>query len=517
MLDTHYDIIIIGSGAGGGTMARALAPTGRRILILERGGFVPREPENWSTRGVAVEKRYAPQETWYFQDKPFRPSHPHYFVGGSTKLYGAAMLRLRERDFEEVEHAGGVSPAWPISYADLEPFYHQAESWYWVHGAAGADPTEPWRSQPFPYAPLTHEPRIQKLNDDLLAHGLNPFPLPMGVRLGGEDGLPGPTTTLSLIAQFDGFPDPTESKADAHVVGIKPALQHANVTLKTHAFVEGLETDSRGRKVTGVVVKGVDGERTTYSAETVIVAAGAINSAALFLRSRSERHPNGLANSSGLVGRNYMSHNNATFIAISQEPNDAVFEKTLAVSDYYWGTDDWPYPMGLIQMLGKVDATAMQWEAPEPPAGMTHAEMAAHSLDFWLQSEDLPDPDNGIRLRADQAIALHYTRNNFAAHEQLTARLRDILGHIGCHDRLIPIDYYLGHQFPYNLAHQMGTMKMGDDPRRSVLDTWCRPHELDNVFVTDGSFFVSAGAVNPTLTIVAQTLRVADFVRRQVL
>jgi choline dehydrogenase-like flavoprotein len=510
----HYDIIIIGSGAGGGTMARALAPTGKHILILERGGFLPRERENWSSQAVAVEKRYSPDETWYFDEKPFRPSHPHYYVGGSTKLYGAALIRLRERDFEEIEHYGGISPAWPITYTDLEPYYTLAEKWYYVHGEAGLDPTEPRRSGPFPYPPLTHEPRVQQLNDDLKQLGYNPFPLPMGVKLGYEDEEQGP---LTILSNFDGFPDPTESKADAHVIGIKPALKYNNVSLKTHSYVERLETDGNGRKISRVVVKKDDGALEFYSADWVIVAAGAINSAALFLRSKNEKHPGGLANSSGLVGCNYMSNNNATFIAISKEPNDAIFEKTLALADFYWGSEEWPYPMGFIQMLGKVDEVAMHYEAPQPLGDMTYSQMAQHSLDFWLQSEDLPDPNNRVRLNARNEIVFHYQRNNVEAHQRLTDKLKSLLSYIGCHDHLIPVDFYLGTQFPYNTAHQMGTMKFGRDPKTSVLDPYCRPHDLDNVFVTDGCFFVSSGAVNPTLTILAQTLRVADFIKNEVL
>ncbi len=513
-MSNHYDIIIIGSGAGGGTMARALADTGKEILILERGDFLPREPQNWSTEAVAVEKRYAPGETWYFDDKPFKPGHPHYFVGGSTKLYGAALIRLRERDFEEVEHAGGISPAWPITYTDLEPYYYQAEKWYYVHGEAGTDPTDPPRQYPFPYAPLPYEPRIQQLHDDLKTLGYHPSPLPMGVKLGYEDGEPAPLMSLDLIHNFDGYPDPTESKADAHVVGIKHALKHPNVTLKTGHYVERLETNGNGRQVTRVVVRHKDGSETSYSSRWVIVAAGAINSAALFLRSKNEKHPNGLANSSDQVGRNYMSNNNATFLAISKEVNNSRFQKTLALADFYWGDAEWPYPMGYIQMLGKVDETLMMYEAPEPFPGMSYADMARHSLDFWLQSEDLPDPNNRVRLNSDHQIVFHYTRNNIEAHQRLTDKLKSLLSHIGCHERLIPVDYYLGTQFPFNLAHEMGTMKMGHDPRTAVLDIYGRPHDLDNVFVTDGSFFVSAGAVNPTLTILAQTLRVADFLKK---
>ncbi|HLF90744.1 MAG TPA: GMC family oxidoreductase, partial [Anaerolineales bacterium] len=378
------------------------------------------------------------------------------------------------------------------------------------------DPTEPWRSGPFPYPALEHEPRIQQLNDDLKNLGYHPSPLPMGIRLGYEDGEEGYTTNLNLLGQFDGFPDPTESKADAHVIGVRHALRHENVMLKTHSYVERLVTDGSGRKVTGVVVRQEDGTEVVYSAGYVIVAAGAINSAALFLRSKNNKHPNGLANSSGLVGSNYMSNNNATFIAISHEPNDSVFEKTLALADFYWGDEEFKYPMGYIQMLGKVDETAMMFEAPQPFKGMTYAEMAAHSLDFWLQSEDLPDPNNRVTVDVEGRIHFHFKRNNIEAHQHLADKLKSLLNSIGCHEHLIEVNHYLGTQFEFNLAHEMGTMKMGIDPKTSVLDTYNRPHDLENVFVTDGCFFVSSGSVNPTLTILAQTLRVADFIKREV-
>jgi choline dehydrogenase-like flavoprotein len=343
--------------------------------------------------------------------------------------------------------------------------------------------------------------------------GLKPFPLPLGVRLGDESGTPCAVTNLST---FDGYPDLTESKADAHTTAVKPALTYDNVTLKINSYVERLETDATGRKVTGVVVTRA-GNTEIYAADLVIVAAGAVNSAALFLRSKNDKHPDGLANSSGLVGRNYMCHNNATFLAISKEPNDSIFQKTLAITDFYQPGEEWEYPMGLIQMLGKVDAELMRFEAPEPLGNMTYEEMARHSLDFWLQSEDLPDPDNRITLNSRNDIVFHYQKNNLVAHQRLTEKLRSMLSYIGCHEHFIPVDFYLGTQLPFNLAHQCGTLKAGLDPQTSVLDKYCRPHELENVYVADGSFFASAGAVNPSLTIIANALRVADYLKENVL
>ena len=329
----HYDVIIIGSGAGGGTLAHRLAPSGKRILLLERGGYLPRELENWDSEAVFGRERYVTPERWY--DKhgvAFRP-HAQYFVGGNTKVYAGVLLRLRERDFEEVQHHGGVSPAWPITYADLEPYYAQAERLYLVHGQAGEDPTEPPRSGPFPYPAVSHEPRIQQLHDDLVRAGHRPFHLPVGIDLDESDPEAGRCIRCN---RFDGFPCLTDGKADAHVLCVRPALKHPNVTLRTHARVTRLEPDASGRSVKRVVVERRGGEE-SYSADIVVVSCGAVNSAALLLRSASDRHPNGLANSSEVVGRHYMAHLNSAVIAISRTPNETRFQKTLGLNDYYWG------------------------------------------------------------------------------------------------------------------------------------------------------------------------------------
>jgi choline dehydrogenase-like flavoprotein len=330
--------------------------------------------------------------------------------------------------------------------------------------------------------------------------------LPLGVRLGQEASLPGAPT---ILEHFDGYPDPTESKADAHVIAVKPALEHQNVTLLTGRKVERLETDASGRTVKNVIASH-EGKLETYSADQVILAAGAANSAAVLLRSASDKHPNGLANASDLVGRNYMCHQNSTFLAVTKEPNDSIFQKTLVLSDFYGPSSDWPYPMGLIQMLGKVDDVLMAFETPMPFAGMSYAQMAAHSLDFWLQSEDLPDPENRVTVNAQGEIELHYVKNNLEAHERLILKLREMLSYIGCHEHMVPIDAYLGTKFAFNLAHQNGTMRFGTDPASSVLDLNCKAHELENLYVVDASFFPSCGAVNPSLTVIANSLRVAD-------
>jgi choline dehydrogenase-like flavoprotein len=304
----HYDVIIIGSGAGGGTLAYRLAPSGKKILLLERGGYLPRERENWDSEEVFGRQRYVTAERWYDKHGVAFQPHAQYFVGGNTKVYGGVLFRLRERDFQEVDHYGGVSPAWPISYADLEPYYTQAERLYLVHGQAGEDPTEPLRSGPFPYPAISHEPRIQRLHDDLISAGHRPFHLPVGVDLNEANR---ETSRCVRCDRFDGFPCLTDGKADAHVVCVRPALSHRNVTLRTHARVTRLEVDSSGRSVEQVVVDHA-GEEEVFSADVVVVSCGAVNSAALLLRSASDAHPGGLANSSDVVGRHYMARLNST-------------------------------------------------------------------------------------------------------------------------------------------------------------------------------------------------------------
>lgn len=506
----HYDFIIIGTGAGGGTLARKLAPSGKKILLLERGDYIPREKENWDTEEVFVKGRYKAKETWL--DSKGKEFHPgiHYCVGGNTKVYGAALLRMREADFGELQHHGGTSPAWPISYQDLKPYYLEAEAMYSVHGQRGSDPTEPPEEKPYPRPPLPHEPRIQELNDDIEKLGLKPFPLPMGVRTGQV-----PAESPYVLDRFDGFPDASEMKADAHVVGVREALKYPNVTLLTDCFVEKLATNPSGNEVSKVIAT-VGGERVEFAAGVVVVSCGAINSAALLLRSANDRHPNGLANRSGVVGRHYMAHNNSAMLALSIRPNPTIFGKTLAINDFYFGDDDFKYPMGHIQMLGKSDPVMFREDAPSFAPGITLEYMAGHALDFWMTSEDLPDPDNRVTLAPDGRICLHYQENNLEGHKRLQKKLKWILEHAGCEQHLFPNHLYLGKKIPLaGTAHQCGTVRFGDDPATSAIDPWCRSHEVKNLFVVDGSIFPSSSAVNPGLTIMAMALRVGECIGKE--
>ncbi len=411
----HYDVVVIGSGAGGGTLAHRLAPSGRRVLILERGDYLPRERDNWDSSAVFVRGKYRAPEFWYDKDGNEFPPEVNYYVGGNTKFYGAALFRLRPEDFADLRHHGGVSPAWPIGYDDLEPYYTEAEHLYRVHGAHGEDPGEGHVSAQYAHPPVAHEPRIQQLSDDLEKQGLHPFHLPIGVDLTqDEDGGAAHGSACIRCDRVDGFPCLLGAKSDAQVIAVDPALRHPNVEMVTGARVDRLETDRTGRTVTGVVAELADGERVTFTADVVVLSAGAVNSAVLLLRSANDRHPTGLANSSDTVGRHYMRHNNVAVMAVSKEPNPTRFQKTLALNDWYLGSEDWDHPLGGVQMLGKSDAEQIRANAPHW-AGVLSPEMpfevlAHHAVDFWLCAEDLPEAGNRVTLDRDGRSTSRSTR-----------------------------------------------------------------------------------------------------------
>ena len=520
MTDDHYDVIVIGTGPGGGSLAQRLAPTGKRILVLERGDYLKREAENWDTASVFNEGRYKADETWIDKSGTTFSPMVHYVVGGNSKVYGAALVRFRREDFAALPHIGGVSPAWPLSYDEFDPYYLEAERLYHVHGARGEDPHEPNKQTPFPYPRVEHEPRLAALSDAWAQQGLHPFHLPLGVLLDQKPGTGEPTHDSACIrcGAFDGFPCLTNGKADSQIVCIDPMLKfHRNVTLLTNALVTTLDTDATGRTITGVNVTR-NGAAEQYSADLVVVACGSLNSALLLLRSANAAHPNGLANGSDQVGRNYMRHNQSVMLAFSRETNDTIFQKTLALSDFYFGTKDWPHPMGFVQMCGKLHAEHLRGEIPKRLArfvsNMRLESIAHHALDFWLSSEDLPDPANRITLARDGTVQLALTPNNMEAHSRLTTQLKHVMTATNTSGSVWNRSFYVSKAIPIaGVSHQAGTLRFGTDPRDSVLDVNCKAHEVDNLYVTDGSFFPSSAAVNPTLTIIANALRVADHLK----
>jgi len=493
----NYDLVIIGTGMGGGTLAYALRNSGARILLVERGDYLPQESENWSPHAVFDQERYKPGELWHdSHGGTFKPG-VHYFVGGNTKVFGAAFPRLRREDFAALEHEGGTSLAWPITYDDLEPYYLRAEEIYRVHGSTGADPNEPPRSAVYPFPPVPHEPYIETLTEKLQEQGLHPFSYPMGIDL-REDG------ACIRCKTCDGFPCQVLAKSDADVCCVRPALQSEDVTLWTNTYVQRLHTDSPGRSITSIEVERA-GETVSIQADTFVVACGAVNSAALLLRSANATYPDGLANSSGLVGRNYMVHNNTALMAVDPfRRNDTVFQKTMAVNDFYFGGPGFAYPMGNIQLLGKLQAGMLTAAQPLVPRPILQA-LADRSVDWWVMSEDLPDAKNYITLKSNGDIEVHWTPNNLVAHKKLVHATRRMMKRAG-----YPLVFVEAMGIATN-SHQCGTLRFGDDPATSVLNPFCRSHDIENLYVVDSSFFPSSGATNPALTIAAQALRVADY------
>ena len=514
-MSDDFDVIVIGTGAGGGTLAHTIAQTGKRILLLERGDFLTKELGNWDPGPVFVDGQYISPDTWYDGDgTPFQPQ-VHYFVGGATKMYGAALYRLRPQDFGQIQHADGISPAWPLSYTDFEPWYTKAEWLYQVHGSHGEDPTEGPCSRQYPWPPVSHEPRVQDISDALAMVGYHPFHAPCGIMLNEAHR---PASTCIRCAWCDGYPCMVHAKADAEVMAVRPILDMPNVTLLLNAEVTRLETDPSGRAVTGVVVdRGGEGMEEVYRSDIVVLAAGAANTAKILLRSASDTHPAGLANGSDQVGRNYMFHNSKAVSGFGEQVNDTVFQKTLGVNDFYLPGGDRQWPLGNIQMLGKSNAGAMKGEEPHLTKLVPHwslEEAARHAVDFWLTTEDLPRPDNRVTLEADGNIRLAYTQSNDSEAASLYAEFRKILNHIGlAKHHVLHKSFYMSMNIPIaGVAHQAGTCRFGTDPASSVLDVNCKANEVDNLYVADTSFFPSIGAVNPALTAIANAIRVGEHI-----
>jgi choline dehydrogenase-like flavoprotein len=512
---SHFDVVIIGSGAGGASLAQRLAPTGKSILILERGQHLPREAENWDPRAVFIQHRYRTQDRWYDRDgHPFTPNS-YYWVGGNTTFYGAALMRLRNRDFDEVQHAGGVSPAWPISLTDMAPYYAEAERLWQVHGARGEDPTENGDEPPYAFPAISHDPAIAELRTHWQNAGWRPFSLPLGVKLDEAHPV---TSTCIKCKTCGGYPCLLRAKCDARTIAVEPLMSAANVTLLPGRKAVRLETDAAGTSVTTVVCQTSAGEE-RWSGDIVVVAAGAANTAALLLASAGGAHPNGLANSSDQVGRNYMFHTLTAMVSLAEAKVETTFPKTLAVNDFYWNDPRGGFdtPMGHIQLLEYMSGQTLEGEIsdwmptaliPTPLAGA----VAERLLSMLVISEDLPSPDNRIHLGTDGRIILDYQHNNLEGHNRLVNTLQASLNgfaeqaHAICQHRmqlhsLLPL---------YGTAHQLGTVRFGADPKSSVLDPWCKAHDLDNLYVVDTSFFVTSAAVNPTLTTVANAMRVGD-------
>ncbi|HEX6707195.1 MAG TPA: GMC family oxidoreductase [Albitalea sp.] len=506
MQDRVYDVVIIGSGVGGGAVALQLAGSGARVLMLERGPVLPREAQNWDPEAVFVDLRYRSTETWTSGERRFRPGQ-YYYVGGCTKFYGTAMFRFRERDFEAIEHEDGVSPAWPVRYAELEPWYDRAERLFGIRGEAGLDPTEPPRSHPYPHPAIPHEPVLGRIAERLEAQGLHPFPMPAAVDFGAGG-------RCQRCGTCDAFACRIDAKGDAEMCLVQPALRQPNVELRTEVMVDKLVTDDSGRRIVAAEVLD-QGVRRRIEGKLFVLSAGAINSAVILQRSATERHPNGLANASDVVGRHFMNHNCTALVAVHPlRRNDTKFPKTLAINDYYFGDADdggkGP-PLGNLQLLGKLREPMLRGVMPAWMPRAVGRALTSHSVDWYVMSEDLPHRDSTVRLNADGSVDLRWHRTNMKAHRKFVDKATTILKKAG-----FPVVLTR----PFDMAtpsHQCGTVRFGSDPATSALDPMCKAWDHDNLYVVDAGFFPSSAAVNPALTIAAQALRVGHHLRTEVL
>ncbi|MGA0540583.1 GMC family oxidoreductase [Neotabrizicola sp. VNH66] len=503
-IDGHYDVVIVGAGVGGGAMANRLSAAGARVLMIERGNYLPREADNWSVKAVFHDRKYTAKETWRDKDgKPFNPS-TFYYVGGNSKFFGAATVRFRKEDFEDLQHEGGVAPGWPWTYDDFAPYYDEAERMMGTHGTAGADPIEPPRSGPFPYPAIGHEPEIEAIGEKLRARGLRPFPLPIAIdrHKGGA---------CIRCATCDGFACKLGAKNDAEVRLVGPALASGRVDLVLDTKVRRLLTDPTGKRITGVDLE-TGGQGRTITGNLFISAAGAINSAALLLRSKTDRHPGGIGNNtSDLLGRNYMAHNNTAMMAVNPfKKNRVTFQKSMAINDFYLANDHRPYPLGNVQGLGKLQGGMLTANVKFIPEWMMDL-FATRSVDWWIMSEDLPDRNNRVTVDSDGTIRVAYTPNNEKAHNELVKVWAKTMRAVG-----YPLIITQRMDITVSM-HQCGTAVFGRDPATSVLDPWCKVWDVDNLYVVDASFLPSSAGFNPSLTIVAQAVRVAEHITRDVL
>ncbi len=482
------DIVIIGSGIGGATIAAGLAPSGARITILEAGERLPDRPENRDQRAIFQRGFFRPRENWYdAAGVAFNPGN-YSNVGGNSKFYGAVLARFRREDFGPLEHLGGLSPAWPFGYDELEPWYSRAEALYQVRGALGEDPTEPPHSAPYPHPPIPDEPPVATVRDRLEAQGLHPASLPLGLDLD--------RWLNKAKTPWDAHPNSDDGKMDAETAALSSALRHPNVTLVTGARARNLVAGEGGR------VDAVDflehGEQKTLRPGLVIVSAGAVQSAAILLRS-------GLANRSDQVGRNFMNHNLTAVLAVSPLfRNDSIYQKTFGLNDFYLGDGAGGLPLGNVQLLGRVSGAILKAEMPGMPEWALN-QLSRHAIDFLAMSEDLPLAESRVRVDGER-IVLEWQRTNWQAHRRLVDKLKAVLRRAG-----FPL--VLSRTFDRRTpSHQCGTVRMGDDPATAPLDPCCRAWDHHNLFVVDASFLPSSAAVNPALTIAAQALRVADHI-----
>jgi len=481
-LNSNYDSIIVGSGAGGSTLALRLGQYGWKVLVVEGGAqLTPLSRNHTNPVGIHMKQAMAGRDS------------SRWFVGGQTKFYGTALYRLRESDFQSVEHENGISPAWPISYLDLEPYYQQAEELYSVHGAPEGDPSEPPRLRPFPHPPIPHDPIVAKVVERLKASGTSVSALPSAIDYG-------PDGKCILCATCDSYYCQLDAKMDAEIAALRPALATGNVQLAAQTECLRVLTDEAGSRVVGVVVRQGNNEH-IVNAEVVAISAGTQESIVLLRRSRTGKHPEGLGNNSGCLGRYLAGHSFGTvFPLISWQPLPPIHTKTFAMNAYHDGAPDWPYPLGVVQVAGQMPF----WEEASPLMRPAARLVGAHSLFCSYMSEALPTRDSRLIFDGDRLVGRVAPVYNMRTFDKLRCTARDMFRRAGY--------FTIARKQAPGLWHQVGTARMGVDPSSSVVDISCQVHGIDGLFVVDASVMPTAGAVNTCLTITALALRAGDFI-----
>jgi choline dehydrogenase-like flavoprotein len=496
--DQHYDVIVIGSGAAGGSLAGQLAASGCRLLLLERGGeLAPADPSDADGEWFRQARYHAP-EAWFGPDgDPFTPQ-TIYAPGGNTRIWGGVLERMREREFSGLALQEGAVPGWGIGYDELAPYYERAEALYRVHGVAGVDPTEPRRT-PFPHPPRPIEPFLEELRGALQRQGTHPYELPLSWAEAPEAG-----------AAVCG---------DARIFGVAPTRTGPAVTVRERCQVRCLHVNPSGREVRGVEAE-IDGQRWLFAADQVVLAAGAIHSAEILLRSASEHHERGLANGSDQVGRNLMKPQLTAILQRSAAPSSGRFARSLGVTDYYWGDKNVSFPLGSIQSGGGVLQDALFAESPPvlslvtrllPRAGLRN--LASRTITWWAMSAVRPDPENRVTLRGP-SLQIQYVPNNREAHDRLVYRWLDTIGKVESDPlctAVTPFPIHPRGESPLPaMGSVCGTCRMGADPASSVVDLQGRSHQLVNLWIADASVFPSCPAVGFGLTVIANALRIGD-------
>ncbi|KZM51794.1 GMC family oxidoreductase [Labrenzia sp. OB1] len=488
------DIVIVGSGMGGATLAAGLAPSGARITILERGERIPDDAPARDPWRIYTNSAFRSNETWLDgEGAPFEPGN-YYNVGGNSKLYGAVLIRFRKEDFAALEHFDGVSPPWPFGYEELAPWYDAAEHLFQVRGDAASDSTEPQHGRPYLFPPVPDEESIRFARRRLEQVGVRPFSLPLGVDI--DRWLEaGPTG-------WDGYPDLRCGKMDAETCPLEAALSHDNVTLVTGAEVTRLRKGCKSDRIEEVSYEK-DGEEITLTPGVVALCAGAVQSAALLLRS-------GVANSSDYVGRCFMNHNATAMIAIDPRfRNTSVYQKTFGINEWYLDDGKDGMPLGNVQLLGRVTPDILKIQVPRLPRFAANW-ISGHALDLYLISEDLPDPESRVVLKEGK-VQLIWRRSNMTAHNKLVAKTRKTLRKAGF--PLVLTRLFDG-RVP---SHQCGTVRLGNEPSTSVLTPECRTWDHPNLYVCDAGSLPTSAAVNPALTVAALSLRAAETIKREFL